>query len=83
MKELQIKIWQNLQTRSMHCVKNGIVNGIADLYQNLQKDNFSYFLGGFFQTGDLCLGNMDFLGNFHLGLALKKTKPDNIVFTLI
>ena len=33
----KIKIWQNLQTRSMHCVKNGIVNGIADLYRNLHR----------------------------------------------
>ena len=28
---------KDMQTRSMHCVKNGIVNGIADLYRNLHR----------------------------------------------
>ena len=39
-----------------------------------------FFKRAFFQTGDLCLGNMDLIRHFHLCFSFKKAEVDNEVF---
>ena len=41
------------------------------------------FQRGFFQTADLCLRDVDFLGDFHLCFSFKETQTQDIVFAFI
>ncbi len=44
---------------------------------------FHVFECGLFQSAYLGLGDVDFLGDFHLGFTLEETEFDDIIFTFI